>query len=79
MNCKQIKEEMVFLFADNEMGQELLVAFRRHVSDCPHCAREARYARYFLTVLRERTVRRTAPRGLRSKILASFPHRRDFI
>ena len=79
MNCKQIKEEMIFLFADNEMGQELLIAFRRHVSDCPHCAREAKHARTFLAVLRERTVRRSAPRGLRSKILASFPHRRDFI
>ncbi len=79
MNCKQIKEEMVFLFADNEMGQELLIAFRRHVSVCPHCAREAQNARSFLTILRERTVRRPAPRGLRSRILASFPHRRDFL
>ena len=79
MNCKQVKEEMVFLFADNEMGQEMLVAFRRHVSACPHCAREARLARTFLTLVRKRVVRRAAPRGLRSKILASFPHRRDFI
>ncbi len=79
MNCKQIKEEFVFLFADNEMGQELLISFRRHVSDCPHCAREAQSARYFLTLLRERTVRRTAPRGLRSRILASLPHRRDVL
>ncbi len=78
MNCKQIKEELVFLFADNEMGQELLISFRRHVSDCPHCAREARYARLFLTLLRERSVRRPAPRGLRTKILAAFPHRRDY-
>lgn len=78
MNCKQITEELVFLFADNEMGGELLIAFRRHVSACPHCAREARYARHFLTLLRERAARRSAPRGLRTKILASFSHRRDF-
>ena len=71
MSRKQIKEELVFYFADNEMGQELVVAYRRHVSDCPQGACT------FLTVLRERTVRRTAPRGLRSKILASLPHRRD--
>ncbi len=76
MNCKKIKEELVFLFADNEMGQELLISFRRHVSDCPHCAREAQRARLFLTVLRERAARRPVPRGLRSKILASLPHRR---
>ena len=79
MNCKKIKEEMVFLFADNEMEQEVLIAFRRHVTDCPHCAREAEYARRLLTLLRERAIRRTAPRGLRTKILASFAHRRDFI
>lgn len=79
MNCKQIKEEMVFLFADNEMGQELLIAFRRHVTDCPHCAREAQYARQLLALLRERAIRRAAPSGLRTKILASFAHRRDFI
>lgn len=79
MNCKLIKEELVFLFADDEMGQELLIAFRRHVSDCPHCAREAQLARSFLTVLRKRTVRKAAPRGLRTRILASFPHRRDSI
>lgn len=76
MECKQIKEEMVFLFVDNEMGQEMLVAYKRHVSDCPHCARQARYARLFLTVVRQRAVRRPAPRGLRSKILAGLPHRR---
>ena len=76
MDCKRIKEELVFLFADNEMGQELLISFRRHVSVCPHCAREARYTQHFLTLVRRPTVRRTAPRGLRSKILARLPHRR---
>ena len=77
MNCKQIKEELIFLFADNEMGQELQIFYRRHVSDCPHCAREAQRARLLLTLLRERARRQRAPRGLRTKILASLPHRRD--
>ena len=79
MDCRQIKEELVFLFVDNEMGRDLLVAYRRHVSICPHCAREARYTEHFLTLVRRPTVRRTAPRGLRSRILAALPHRRDFI
>ena len=77
MECKQVKEELVFLFVDNEMGREMLVAYKRHVSDCPHCAREADFARLFLTLLRRRTLRRRAPQGLRSKILARLPHRRS--
>lgn len=76
MDCKRIKEELVFLFADNEMGQELLISFRRHVSVCPHCAREAEYTRELLTIVRRRAIRRPAPRGLRTKILAALPHRR---
>ncbi len=76
MDCKQIKEELVFLFADNEMGQDVLIAFRRHVSLCPQCAREAEYMRRLLTVVRQSAVRQTAPRGLRTKILAALPHRR---
>ncbi len=79
MDCKKIREELVFLYADNEMGRELLVAFRRHVSLCPHCAREARFTRRLLTVVRERAVRWRAPRRLRAKILAGMPHRRNII
>jgi anti-sigma factor (TIGR02949 family) len=79
MDCRKIREELVFLFADNEMGQELLVAFERHVSACPHCAREARYTRRLLTVVRERAVRWRAPRRLRARILARMPHRRNDI
>ena len=76
MDCKRIKEELVFLFADNEMGQDLLISFRRHVSACPHCAREAEYTQELLTIVRRRAIRRPAPRGLRTKILAGLPHRR---
>lgn len=76
MHCKQVKEELVFLFADNEMGQEMLVAYKRHVSACPHCAREADYARLFLEAVRKAAIRRRAPRGLRMRILAKLPHRR---
>ncbi len=76
MKCRQVTEELIFLFADNELGGELLVSYRRHVSDCPHCAAEERYARFFLGLVRQPTIRRPAPSGLRSKILAGFPHRR---
>ena len=76
MDCKQIKEELVFLFVDNEMGQELLISFRRHVSICPHCAREARYTRELLAIVRRPAVRQPVPRGLRTRILAALPHRR---
>ena len=39
-DCKKIHEELVFLYADNEMGQEMLVTFQRHIADCPGCAAE---------------------------------------
>lgn len=77
MDCNQVKDELVFLFVDNEMGSELLVAFRQHVDDCPPCARETRHARLFLTVLRERAGRCAAPRRLRNRILARLPHRQQ--
>lgn len=76
MDCRKVREELVFLYIDNEMGQELLVAFQRHVSRCPHCAQEAQYTRRLLTILRERAGRRRAPRRLRAQILARLPHRR---
>jgi len=77
MDCRKIREELVFLYVDDdEMGQELLVAFHRHVSDCPHCAQKAQLTRRLLTIVRERTERRRAPGHLRLKILANLPHRR---
>ena len=76
MNCQQIKEELIFLLVDNKAGQELLVAYRRHISACPQCAREAPYARQVLTLVRQRAVHR-APNHLRTKILAALQPRRD--
>lgn len=76
MRCKQVKEELVFLFADNEMGQEMVVAYKRHVSICPHCAREADFARLLLKAVRRAALSRRPPQGLRTRILASLPHRR---
>ena len=50
MNCKKVTTELVFLF-DDEMGQELRVAFLSHVEHCPHCARKVRITRRFMTVV----------------------------
>ncbi len=75
MNCRQIKEELILLVVNSEEGQELLVAYRRHISACPECARQAAYARQIMTLARQRAARR-APGRLRTKILAGLPPRR---
>lgn len=75
MQDKSIRE-LSFLFVDNELEGELLVSFQQRVQTCPDCARETRYARRFLTVVRERCARETAPGQLRRSILDGLPHRR---
>ena len=77
MDCKRVKDELVFLFTDNEMNQELLVAFCRHVSACPHCARKTDYTCRLLRIVRTRAVRWPAPGHLRTRILTEMRHRRD--
>lgn len=76
MNCKQICEKWIFLYADNEMERELQVAYKRHMADCPQCARKARQTRRLLMIVREGVVRCEAPKRLRQRILATLPHRR---
>ncbi len=75
MKCEKFQEDFLFRFVDNELGQELLVHFRRHVADCPHCAQQARYTRRLLMIVRERAGRSKAPSRLRARILARLPHR----
>lgn len=77
-DCKRIHEELVFLFVDDEMGEEALLAFKRHIADCPECAEDAKYTRRLLMIVRERAGRCNAPRDLRDRILAALPHRRRF-
>ena len=67
---------MVFLYTDNEMGEELLISFREHMQLCPRCASRISRTERFLTLLRERCVRTSAPQRLRERILTSLPHRR---
>lgn len=76
MGCKEFREELVFLYIDHEMGQELLVACKQHVSLCPNCAEKAQFVQRLLSLVRERARRRQAPRRLRAKILSRMPHRR---
>ena len=75
-NCKKIYEELAFLYVDNEMGQEMLIAFEAHIARCPPCAKEAKIIERLVMVLRERTGRCAAPSHLRERILAGLPHRR---
>jgi len=68
MECRRVRQ-VVFLYTDNEMGQELLVAFREHLELCPHCLQEVQAAQRLLTLLRARCARRAAPEGLRLRIV----------
>lgn len=75
-DCKKIHEELVFLYADNEMGQETLVAFKQHLAACPECAQDTKFTQKLLLVVRQRCGRASAPNSLRERILAALPHRR---
>jgi mycothiol system anti-sigma-R factor len=74
MDCKEVRESL-FLFADNEMGEELQSPFRDHVAQCPHCSQYMTYTLKLLLVIRERCTRCSAPDGLKNRILTHFPHR----
>jgi mycothiol system anti-sigma-R factor len=76
MDCRKVRE-VVFLYTDNEMGEELLISFRRHTDICPRCAQLVQKAQKVVMLVRKRCVRTSAPAGLRRRILTSFPHRRD--
>lgn len=76
MNCHRVRE-VVFLYTDNEMGEELLVSFRAHLSLCPECARRADYTRRLLQIVRQYCKPAPAPERLRQRILTSLPHRRS--
>jgi anti-sigma factor (TIGR02949 family) len=76
MDCKEVSETL-FLFVDNEMGPDLLTPFQDHVARCPGCAQRMDYTRKLLWLVRERCVRCTASRDLRTRILTNLPHRRS--
>jgi mycothiol system anti-sigma-R factor len=75
VNCKKIRE-WVFLYVDHEMREEMVLAFRQHLSQCPHCAQTKLHTETLLAIVRKRATRQRAPGDLRKKILAGLPHRR---
>jgi mycothiol system anti-sigma-R factor len=75
MDCKRVRE-VIFLFFDNEMDEDLLTRFRDHVGRCGPCAHSIDYTRKLLFIVRHRCVRCHAPERLRHRILISMPHRR---
>ncbi len=75
MRCSSV-QEVIFLYTDNELDEEICVSVRRHVELCPECAREIAYTARLLQLLRQRCKRATAPSRLRRRILTSLPHRR---
>ena len=79
MKCKEICEELVFRYSDDEMEQEMRVAFKLHVADCPECARKAEHTERFLMIVRKRTVRTTAPRRLRQRLLDDLRRREGLL
>ncbi len=81
MGCKSVDcekiHEWVFLHVDREMRrEEMVVAFRQHLSECPHCAEIKVFTETVLTIVRKRATRQIAPGDLRKKILNGLPHRR---
>lgn len=76
MNCKRVNE-ILYLFFDNELEDDLLAPFRHHTDGCPECARRLDYTRKLLFLVRQSCRRRPAPERLRMRILASMPHRRS--
>ncbi len=76
MDCKRVSE-VIYLFFDNELEEDLLAPFQAHVDDCPECAHRVGKTRRILVLVRERCERCCAPEHLRLKILTNMPHRRS--
>ena len=75
MDCRKVGE-VVFLYTDNEMEEELRISFKEHMDHCPQCAQKISRTERLLLLVRKRCHRRAAPAELRERILTSFPHRR---
>ncbi len=75
MNCRKVRE-VLFLYTDNEMEEELLISFKEHMEHCPPCAQQITRTQRLLLLVRKRCHRVQAPASLRERILTSFPHRR---
>ncbi len=68
VDCKKI-HAWVFLHVDREMRrEELVVAFRQHLSECPRCAQTKVVTETILAIVRKRAKRQRAPVELRRRI-----------
>ncbi len=76
IDCRKVRE-VLFLYTDNEMEEELLISFKEHMDHCPGCAKRITRTERMLLIVRKRCARRSAPARLRERILTSSPHRRD--
>ncbi len=76
MKCSSV-HEVLFLYTDNEMEEELRISVREHVAICPECERRLDYTTRLVALLRKRCKRAVAPSRLRRRILTSLPHRRQ--
>lgn len=77
MECKKVTE-VLFLFFDDELEEELKASMQDHLTRCPGCASRLAYTRKLLILVRQRCVRRMAPPRLRARILSSLPHRQKW-
>jgi mycothiol system anti-sigma-R factor len=73
MDCRGARQ-VIYLYVDNEMGEELHISFEQHLSTCPHCAQRIEYTRQWLTLIKLRCDRVQAPERLRRRILTSLRH-----
>lgn len=74
MDCKRVRKT-IFLFIDEELGDDERGSVEKHLSRCSNCDQTVRYMKRFLLVVRERCVRHVASTTLRRRILTSLPHR----
>ena len=74
MDCKKA-QDCFYLFADDEMEEELLVTFRAHLGCCPECERKIVYTRKLLELVRKSCTSQPAPEWLRVRIRARLSGR----
>lgn len=76
MDCRRVME-VLFLFFDGELEENLQRPLEDHLSRCPGCNGRLEYTRKLLILVRERCTRQVAPPRLRHRILSSLPHRQQ--
>lgn len=69
MRCRQVREELILLYDQDESGQHLRLAIRQHVELCPRCALEAAQIQRVVAIVQRCCLRQCAPNELRQRIL----------